>query len=69
LTKEYKSATNYIAKFDEYLGWCGAFELESTEQPYLGLGHDLGMITVESSSLKTSDSRADLSASHRFRSV
>ena len=27
-----KSATDYIAKFDEYLNRCGAIELESPEQ-------------------------------------
>jgi len=32
LTQENKSATDYIAKFDEYLNRCGAIEFESTEQ-------------------------------------
>jgi len=31
-TQGNKSATNYIAKFDEYLNRCGAIELESPEQ-------------------------------------
>ena len=32
LTQGNKSATDYIAKFDEYLNLCGAIELESPEQ-------------------------------------
>ena len=32
LTQETKSATDYIAKFDEYLNRCGAIEFESAEQ-------------------------------------
>jgi len=32
LTQGNKSATNYIAKFDEYLNRCGAVEFESLEQ-------------------------------------
>ena len=32
LTQENKSATDYIAKFDEYLNWCGVVEFESSEQ-------------------------------------
>jgi len=35
LTQENKSATDYIAKFDEYLNRCGAIELESSNRPYL----------------------------------
>jgi len=31
-TQGNKSATDYIAKFDEYLNQCGAIELESLEQ-------------------------------------
>jgi len=31
-TYENKSAIGYIAKFDEYLNWCGAIELESPEK-------------------------------------
>ena len=31
LTQENKSATGYIAKFDEYLNRCGAIEFESPE--------------------------------------
>jgi len=31
-TQGNKSATDYIAKFDEYLNRCGAIELESPEQ-------------------------------------
>ena len=62
-----KSATNYIAKFDEYLNRCGAIELESPDIPYLGLGPVLRMITAESSSLEDHDSRVGISASHRLR--
>ena len=32
LTQRNKSATDYIAKFDEYLNRCGAIEFESLEQ-------------------------------------
>ena len=32
LTQENKSATDCIAKFDEYLNRCGAIEFESPEQ-------------------------------------
>ena len=32
LTQGNKSATEYIAKFDEYLNRCGAIEFESPEQ-------------------------------------
>jgi len=32
LTKENKSASDYIVKFDEYLNCCGAIEFESSEQ-------------------------------------
>jgi len=32
LTQGNKSATDYIAKFDEYLNQCSAIEFESTEQ-------------------------------------
>ena len=49
-----KSATDYIAKFKEYLNRCRAIKLESLEQTYLGLGPALGMITAESSSLEAS---------------
>ena len=54
LTHENKLASDYIAKFDEYLNRCGAIELESPNRPYLGLGQALGMITAESSSLEAS---------------
>ena len=30
--KQSKLATNYIARLDEYLNWCGAIEFESSEQ-------------------------------------
>jgi len=49
LTQENKSATNYIAKFDEYLNWCGAIKFESPKRTLLGLDQVLGTITVESS--------------------
>jgi len=32
LTQENKSVIDYIARFDEYLNWCGAIEFESPEQ-------------------------------------
>ena len=32
LTQENKSATDYIARFDEYLNQCGAIKFESLEQ-------------------------------------
>ena len=53
-TQGNKSATDYIAKFDEYLNQCGSIELEFPEQTYLGSGLVSGMIIVESSSLEVS---------------
>jgi len=41
-TQGNKSATDYIAKFDEYLKQCGAIELESPKQT-LSLGPVLGI--------------------------
>ena len=53
-TQGNKLATDYIAKFDEYLNQNGAIELESPNKPYLGLGPVLGMIIAESSLLEAS---------------
>jgi len=36
-TQENKSVTDYIAKFDKYLNWCGTIEFESPE-PKFGSG-------------------------------
>jgi len=51
-THRNKSATDYIAKFDEYLNRCGTIELSLPNKPYLGFGPVLGMITAENSSLE-----------------
>ena len=32
LTQENKPTTDYVIKFDEYLNWCSAIELESFDQ-------------------------------------
>jgi len=47
LTQGDKSATDCIAKFDEYLNRCGAIEFESPNKPYLGLCQVLRMIIAE----------------------
>ena len=41
LTQGNKSATDYIAKFDEYLNRCGAIEFESPEQTLSRFRSDL----------------------------
>jgi len=48
LTQGNKSATDYIAKFDEYLKRCGAIEFESPDQT-LFKDQVLGTIIAESS--------------------
>ena len=53
-TQGNKSATEYIAKFDEYLNRCGAIELKSPDRPYLGSGPVLGMIIARNSLLEAS---------------
>jgi len=49
LTEGNKSATNYIAKFDEYLKRCGALSLSLSNKPYPELGQVLGTIIVKAS--------------------
>ena len=62
LTQGNKSATDYIAKFDEYLNRCEAIELESPE--YLGLGPVLGMLPPRTHRSRYHNFRKGVSDSH-----